>query len=120
MAGDQDTDPAGDQAGGQDADRAAALVAHGLVPGPDGYDAATLAAAAQRLGLLLGVEPRRPWPCGGRAGGARSGVDRPAPARRGTFPVQETGAGARGACRAAAGPRLLPTAGAQDGKEWRA
>ena len=84
---------------------AAALAAHGVAPGPAGYDAGTLAEAAAGRGLTVSVEevagasPTAAgryrallWRSGARIGGGRSG----------NLPVAHDWAQARGRTEAAA------------------
>ena len=84
---------------------AAALAAHGVAPGPAGYDAATLAEAAAARGLTASVEAvagARPGTAGRHRAVLWWVVARDAPGRPGGSMVAHDWAQARGRTEAAA------------------
>ena len=83
----------------------AALAAHGLAPGPAGYDAGTLAEAAQARGLTASVEAvagARPAAAGRYRAVLWRAVARDAPSRPGGSVVAHEAARGRGRTEAAA------------------
>ena len=84
---------------------AAALAAHGVAPGPAGYDAATLAEAAAARGLTTSVEAvagARPAAAGRYRAVVWRTVARDAPGRPGGSVVAHEAARGRGRTEAAA------------------